>query len=188
MTNPTEVLRGLKLSFQEESPLKITTLLERHHKILKNAIAVLANRDAETIEKQLNLTLFLNVLAMHAKAEEETLYRELQKAEWMEARIEGIGAQNEHELVYRLASDFERLDYDAYWSEEVDAKAKVLASLVRNHLREEENVLFPLAKRILGEMALVRLADEYVVKCRHYLDADLHPSTLINWEPPALYY
>jgi hemerythrin-like domain-containing protein len=148
-------------------------LLEKHHEFLKESIPVLLDKVAPTDEKQHHLTRFLHLWNMHSKAEEETLYPALLNAPEREAHIEGLVCLDEHKIAKNFADELQNSDYESYWSEEVDAKAKVLANTVQNHIREEERHQFSVAKRDIHPDILIELSSEYLERCKHYLDLEI---------------
>ena len=150
-------------------------LLEKHHDFLEESLPVLMDKIAPIDEKQKHLTRFLHLWNMHAKAEEETLYQGLLDASALDAHLEGMWGQDEHLIARQLANELQELNYESNWSEEADAKAKVLASLVESHIEEEERNLFLTAKRDIDAQVLKNLKAEYLEKCKHYLDLELHP-------------
>jgi hypothetical protein len=74
---------------------------------------------------------------------------------------------------FQIAAEIENLNYEFDWSEEADSKAKVLASLVENHLLDAERSLFATARRTISVQDLNRLKMAYVEKCKDYLDHEL---------------
>ena len=99
-------------------------------------------------------------LAVHAQIEEEVFYPALREAgEADRARVEtGTG----HATIRRLA---EELRNAKHGDELADAKMKVLAEYVQNHVDEEESELFAEARsagfdlRALGDQLLARKAE-----------------------------
>ncbi len=157
----------------QNSQTEFTDLLKQHHHFLKESIVVLMDKESEVAEKQFHLSRFITLLDMHGKSEEETLYRNLRVHAEKEARLEGLGGQNEHEVAYQLSDELEDLNYDFIWSEEVDAKAKVLAGLVANHIREEENEMFPIAQKFFQQSEMKALVEDYIERCRVYLGDEM---------------
>lgn len=49
----------------------------------------------------------------------------------------------EHALADLLTAQLERASFERNWSDEVAAKAKVLAELVEHHLKQEEEITLP---------------------------------------------
>jgi hypothetical protein len=148
-------------------------LIERHHDYLEESIPVLTDKMAPIDEKQKHLTRFLHLLNMHTKAEEETVYQGLLASTERSAHLEGIACQNEHDLAAMLAEEVDALNFESNWSEEADAKARVLASLVENHIIDEERSLFSEVRRDIPAQILKKLRFEYIEKCKHYLDVEL---------------
>lgn len=175
MTSNLYDLPGLRKSLESDlkSAPDLISVLERHHDLLKKAIKVLRDKTANAADKQESLSEFIHVLNMHARAEEETLYETLIEAEDKESRISGMASRDEHDIAYQLADELTDMDFEGLWSDEIDAKAKVLASLVQNHLQEEESVLFPLAQKIIDQDERSELSKEYLQKCRDYLTLEL---------------
>lgn len=158
------------LEAEAKSEVDFISLLEKHHLYLKESIVVLMDRDATGKEKQFHLDRFLRLIDMHGKAEEETLYLSLMRNQMKEARLEGFAGLDEHDLAFQLGSELYEMNFDTDWTEETDAKAKVVAALVANHIKEEESHMFPLAKKDIEKSELRLLSREYILKCREYLD------------------
>jgi hemerythrin-like domain-containing protein len=177
-TPPTEseMLEELRLSIEEDSQNlpKFIGLLKKHHDYLQTGISILTDKEATVLEKQASLAQFLHVLNMHAQAEEETLYETLHHHENKDARLEGIAGQDEHDLAYQLGGELKDMAFEKIWSEEVDAKAKVLATLVLNHLQEEETTMFPIAQKSMGTDELNQLALDYLELCKSYLEIEIN--------------
>jgi hemerythrin-like domain-containing protein len=167
----------------DSSELDLISLLEVHHDYLNESISVLIDRNAFPSEKQLHLTRFSHLLMMHAKAEEETLYRSLQRADTREARLEGLAGQDEHNIAYQLIRELQDLSSGLTWSEDIDAKARVVAEVMANHIREEEGQMFPTAKRRVSGEELHSLSFEYLQKCKKFLDMEMKGSDM---RPPEM--
>lgn len=153
------------LSQDREEQIDFIDLLKKHHDFLGESIRVLLDKNAEVYEKQAHLERFIKLLDMHGLAEQETLYRTLQDNEEKEARLEGFSGQNEHDIAYQLADELIDMNFSDEWSEEIDAKAKVLATLVKAHIKEEESNMFVIARSDLAEEELNTLSDSYIDKC-----------------------
>lgn len=168
-----EVKASLELAEREETDF--IYLLKRHHDFLQESITVLNDPFAESYDKQWHLSRFLHLLSMHSRAEQETLYRNLAHAADKEARVQGVAGHEEHALAFQLGQELYGLSFEDAWSEEIDAKAKVLASLVAHHIQEEEREMFPIAERSLDESELNGLLEEYIHKCEGYLEIEMRP-------------
>ncbi len=169
----------MELDEASEQTPDFIEILKNHHDYLEESISVLTDVNASVADKQEHLSRFLILLDMHGHAEEETLYRRLISDDAKEARIEGLGGQDVHDVAYLMGDELLALDFTNVWNEQIESKAKVLANLVGNHLKEEEDVKFKVATKQFDAVAFDTLAKEYVIKCIQYLDADLTP-------PPAV--
>jgi len=156
-----EVARINKMDFM--------ALLKEHHDYLEESINIIMSKDATDTDKQVNLIRFFRLVEMHGKAEEETLYVHLRFNREREARLEGYGGQDEHDLAFQLEDELLRMGYLTTWNEEIAAKAKVVAVLVKNHIKEEESTMFPIALKDLNVSEIEVMRDDYVRKCKTYL-------------------
>lgn len=145
-------------------------LLVDHHGYLRESIVVLLDKDAQRVEKQFHLDRFLTLLDMHGHAEEATLYNCLVKNTSKDARLEGLSGRDEHLLAYQLAEELRSAGFEKEWTEDVNAKAKVLAGLLLNHIKEEEDEMFPTAKREIPSNELNLLINDYVDLCKGRLE------------------
>jgi hemerythrin-like domain-containing protein len=145
-------------------------LLKEHHDYLEESISVLMDNDATDADKQSHLIRFFRLLEMHGKSEQETLYISLKKNKEKEARLEGFGGQDEHDVAFQLEEELLAMGYLNDWNEEIAAKGKVVAGLVQKHIKEEESEMFPIAQNDIDESELEMLRDQYVTKCKTYLD------------------
>jgi hemerythrin-like domain-containing protein len=98
-----------------------------------------------------------NAITMHAKVEEEIFYPALR------AKIDDDDLMNEalveHNSAKQLIADIERLDGD---DPMLKACAMVLSEYINHHVREEENEMFPKARR--AKLDLERLAEEILTR------------------------
>ena len=165
----------LRASLQEDlsSEPDFINLLEKHHDYLEESISVLVDKDASTQEKQAHLGRFLTVLNMHSKAEEETLYQSLKHASEKEVRLGAISSQDEHNLAQQLSQELKAMNFKKLWSEDIDAKAQVLANLVHRHIAEEETQMFSSAEEAVGSVKMIVLTNLYLEKCKTYLDEEM---------------
>jgi hemerythrin superfamily protein len=147
-------------------------LLKEHHDFLSESISVLMDRDSTDFQKQEHLERFFRLLEMHGKAEQEVLYVHLKESSNKDARLEAYGAQDEHEIAFMLETELTGMGYKTQWTEAISAKAKVVAGLVKNHIKEEESVMFPLAVSSMTEEELEHMRDQYIQKCISYLVSD----------------
>lgn len=144
-------------------------LIRDHHDYLKESISILMDVEADVGKKKIHLNRFLTLLDMHTVAEEETLYEELKDNLDKTARIEALSAQREHDVAKELAAELRSLQLSQTWSEELDAKSKVIASLVMHHIDEEEGDLFEVAKNDITPQVAADLGLKYLDRCKTLL-------------------
>ncbi len=175
MNLDNSILVELKNSFQADVDNKtgLIEVIDKHHSYLEDCVAVLTDSETAVEDKQAYLYQFLHILHMHAKAEEETLYQTLRESDVKDARLESVVGQDEHNIIYQLASELRDLDFMVAWTEEIEAKAKVLSIIVQTHLEEEEQDMFPLIAECVSEIEIKRLASEYLAKCEDYLHYEM---------------
>jgi hemerythrin superfamily protein len=121
------------------------------------------------------------LLTPHARAEEELVYSAFATSE--EAKDPVTEGYEEHALVHLLCGQLkERAEVDDVWC----AKAKVMMDLVEHHVREEENEMFPKARKaIQGDEALA-LASEFLAgKERIARELGLPLPETLELPPPA---
>lgn len=92
-------------------------------------------------------------LTVHAALEEEVFYPTV-RAEVDDSDDVVLESVEEHRLVKRLVAELESGDPR---SEEYGAKATVLVELVRHHVEEEEDELFPEVRATMGRKRLQEL-------------------------------
>lgn len=171
MTYEKETLKHLRTSLDEEDDeTSIIPILENHHKYLKEYISILMDAETSAKDKQATATLFFPILNMHAKAEEEVFYHTLKNSTSKEVRMEGLHGEDEHQIAYELVDELKLMGAETSWSEEIDSKMRVLTGLLKNHLKEEEQVMFPMVEKMIPESKLMDLTDEYLDRCKIYLD------------------
>lgn len=191
MNYEKETLKHLRISLDEEDEeTSIIPIIENHHKYLKEYISILMNDETPPKDKQATASLFFPIFIMHAKAEEEVLYYDLKVSNNKDLRQEGLHAQDEHDIAYDLIDELKKMDIATSWSEEINSKMRVLTDLLKTHIREEELVMFPLVEKILSESKLIDLSDEYLNKCRVYLDMAMEdtPSEVSRSDVMTFFY
>lgn len=166
-------LEEVRMSLREigGSDTTFIDLLEIHHDFLEESIAVLMDAQAEVDEKQYHLDRFIKLLEMHGRAEQETLYLHLKDNPEKAARLEGFAGQDEHDIAFQISDELREMQFENDWSEEADAKAKVLANLVQQHIKEEESHMFPIARKNIPRSELAAMKPDYIEGCQGYLDS-----------------
>lgn len=190
----TEVhfLTDIRLGLHEDMTTKMcfVTLMTAHHDFIRESDNVLTRMDASEQDKQYHCYRFFRLLEMHAKAEEEVLYKELRSCNSKDVRVASYAAMDEHDVVFQLEKELLEMGYRELWTEQIEAKAKTVAVLVKNHLKDEEIELFPMAKKLITPERMEELKSHYIAKCKTYLDDSQMTSTdhpLVRVRPTELW-
>jgi hemerythrin-like domain-containing protein len=93
-------------------------------------------------------------LTVHELIEEEIFYPALR--DHPKAKDIVLEAYEEHNVVDSIMSELERLPVD---DETWGAKAKVMIENLRHHIEEEENEMFPTARRVFDADELTQLGE-----------------------------
>jgi hemerythrin superfamily protein len=117
-------------------------------------------------------------LAIHSAVEEMLFYPAVRTAALKtsvrtlkEAAETVLESLEEHHVVKWTLSELEKMDPE---DERYDAKFKVLMESVRHHVEEEQDELFPKARRLLGEDMLEELG-ERIEKAKKLAPTRPHP-------------
>ncbi len=138
----------------------ILQLIKDDHNLLRESIVVLKSEDAFQSEKKRQLERFLFNIKVHAKAEETSLYNNL--IELQEIRPDILVGFEEHNVADHLMMALDGQNFQPDWTDEIDAKAKVLAEIIEHHVEEEETELFPKIKSYLTKTELENLGVIYL--------------------------
>lgn len=137
----------------------IITLVKNDHKPLKEGIQILTSESSKPAQKKSALKKFLVDLKLHSKSEETALYDNVvDKKEVHDIVLEGY---EEHSVADLLADELEAFGFESDLSDELEAKAKVLAELVKHHIEEEEQELLVELKKAVSDEDLVQLGEAY---------------------------
>lgn len=127
-------------------------MLRDDHKTVERLFKLFEKGDLSVVPE------ICEALTVHADIEETVFYPAV-RAEGGDAK-EDIGeAVEEHHVVKILIAEIGQLSPD---DEAYKSKATVLMELVRHHVEEEEDDLFPTVRSELGRNRLLELGDEMV--------------------------
>jgi hemerythrin superfamily protein len=114
-------------------------------------------------------------LTLHTTLEETIFYPAFKaKTERnTDERDEVLEAFEEHAGAKDLIAKLERLDVR---DETYKAKLQVLGEMIRHHVEEEESVMFPEARRLLGNDELERLGEQIAAEKRKANEANGKPA------------
>jgi hemerythrin-like domain-containing protein len=138
----------------------IIQIIKDDHKPLKAGIKILKSESKSDSEKINALKQFLHDLEVHAKSEERSLYdNTVEEEEVREPILEGYV---EHALADLLSTQLKTADFAKNWTDELAAKAKVLAELVEHHIEEEEEEMLPDLRKAADKETLADLGAIYL--------------------------
>lgn len=118
-----------------------TTLLRADHQLVSELFAQYAKARSAPKKKQLVAQICAE-LSVHTQVEEEIFYPAVQRALKDKALVPE--ATVEHATLKDLIAQVEGIEPDG---EMFDAKIKVLAEYVKHHVDEEQDEMFPQAKK-----------------------------------------
>lgn len=122
------------------------TLLEADHKIV-SALFKQYDKAIQATEKKELVSEICKELTIHAQVEEEIFYPQVKQAL---KDVELIPeARVEHATLKDLIAQVNNVEPDG---EDFDAKIKVMSEYVKHHVKEEEDEIFPKAKKTKLDM------------------------------------
>jgi hemerythrin superfamily protein len=145
-----DALSEKKHASEKEDASAIDLLEEDHDNVRKLFEEFRDLEDEETAEKRRLFTAMDEELTVHSTVEEEIFYPAVKNQSDEDAQRLVLEAIEEHAIVKNLLDEIRELDAT---NEEFDAKMKVLMESVEHHAEEEEDDIFPKAKK-LGADAL----------------------------------
>jgi hemerythrin superfamily protein len=144
-------------SIQKKRPsLEVYEKLKKDHRKVESLFKKLLKTDEEdTKEREEIFTQIHAELEAHAQAEEKLFYPRTEEFE--KTHDLTLEAYEEHRLVKQLLSELDEMDKGTdVWS----AKAQVLSELVKHHVKEEEDEIFPKSKKIFTKEESAEIAGE----------------------------
>ncbi|MEO6708037.1 MAG: hemerythrin domain-containing protein [Planctomycetota bacterium] len=137
--------------------------LTADHKLLRGLLSDLESTTDRGAKKRSDILSRLQAaIRAHAKVEEEIFYPAFQHAaKSKEDTAKFLEATEEHGLVDIVLPD---LEGTSPTSEVFGAKAKVLKDLIEHHAKEEEDEMFPRARKLLGKQRLGDLGAEMAAR------------------------
>ena len=127
-------------------PQEATALLKADHKAVSALFAAYEKARAPNMKKKL-VAKICTELSVHAQVEDEIFYPAVKAA--LKDKVLVPEAVVEHATLKDLISQIEGKEPDG---EMFDAKVKVLSEYVKHHVKEEQNEMFPKAKKTKLDM------------------------------------
>jgi hemerythrin-like domain-containing protein len=101
----------------------------------------------------------MSKLLAHSHAEQNVLYKKMEKSENEKSRTFAYEGENEHQIVEQQLQQMARARNKA--SEQWTAQASVLQDLIEHHVEEEESTGFSCARSEFDSAALEKMADQF---------------------------
>ena len=132
--------------------------LHQDHEEVSELIEQLLNTD-EAKERTLLFKDIMTKLLAHSHAEQNVLYKKMEKSDDDETRSFAFEGDNEHMIVEQQLKQMSRARNKA--SEQWTAQATVLRELVNHHVKEEEGTGFTCARREFDSEQLEKLGEQF---------------------------
>ncbi len=138
--------------------MNVIELLKRdHQKVNKLLEHLLDSSNNDTEQREKDFTNLIYELAKHTRFEESSFYPLLKnKSETKDLIRESYA---EHNMVEKIIDEMQDLAFD---DEKWGAKLVLLQESIAHHVKEEEQELFPKAKKILDSNQLEELGKQLI--------------------------
>jgi hemerythrin-like domain-containing protein len=140
MARNQKVIEQEDEEMSEESSANVLEMLKEDHQKVKQLFEEFDNADGRA--RQGIVEEALKALEIHSKIEEALVYPAIREAIEEEETVDE--ANEEHHVVTLLIKELRKMKGSA---EGYRAKFKVLSELVKHHIEEEENEMFPQAEQ-----------------------------------------
>jgi hemerythrin-like domain-containing protein len=166
------------LPMMSEKSANIVDLLLLDHQFLKDCIETLTDEDADRSKIASTGKKFLAVLEKHSKGEKKTIYADLeQRREFHFAIVE---SEIEHGLVdMKVRMLKPKFAHIHRANDQLAAEIKVVAELVKHHIREEESELLPKVNDLVAEDKLLELGSRFL-KIRQFTPEELQDYPMLD--------
>jgi hemerythrin-like domain-containing protein len=127
--------------------MKATDLLKKQHREVKGLFKKIEKTENARERRQL-MDQIAEALKMHTRIEEEVFYPAVRGIGTKKAEEMIAEALEEHHVVDLVLVELPKVDPE---DERFEAKMTVLSELVEHHADEEEEEMFPVAEKKLGD-------------------------------------
>ena len=125
-------------------------------------VSDLIDRMIKTEDAKERTSMFKEIMSMllaHSQAEQNVLYRKMQKSDDEKTRSFVYEGDNEHQIVEQQLQQMSRARNKG--GEQWTAQATVLRELVNHHVKEEESTGFTCARREFDSETLEKLGEQF---------------------------
>jgi hemerythrin superfamily protein len=141
---------------REDNGMKATALLKRQHREVEKLFSTALKTQNPNTRRQATDSI-IKVLEHHTQIEEDIFYPAVREIGTKKAEDMIGEAYEEHHVVKLVLAELPSVDPKA---DNFEAKMTVLKELVGHHVKEEEDEMFPMAEKKLGEDRSSELAEE----------------------------
>lgn len=113
----------------------------------------------ESAERNKLFKDMMNMLLAHSQAEQNVLYKKMEKSDDEKARMFALEGENEHKIVEQQLEQMAKARNKA--SEQWTAQLTVLRELVNHHVREEESTGFSCARSEFDREQLEKMGEQF---------------------------
>ena len=136
--------------------MKATKLLKQQHREVEKLFSQALKTDNPKTRQRARDSI-IEALEHHAQIEESVFYPAVREVGTKKAE-EMIGeAFEEHHVVKLVLAELPKLDPNA---DNFESKMTVLKELIEHHVEEEEDEMFPMAERRLGDERMAELGEQ----------------------------
>ena len=116
-------------------------------------------KNESSVERTRLFKEMMGMLLAHSRAEQNVLYKKMEKSDDEKTRKFAFEGTNEHQIVEQQLRQMARARNKA--SEQWTAQLTVLRELVNHHIKEEESTGFTGARREFERDELAKLGDQF---------------------------
>jgi hemerythrin superfamily protein len=157
------------------------TLLKADHAAVKKLFAQEKKATKDDDKKQDIFNQIRDALTVHATIEEEIFYPAVKKTRSEHMKDEVREGYEEHRQIEALLAKIASITpADETWG----MKVKVLQEDVEHHVKDEEDEMFPDARKFLGEKRLMELGSELDAR-KQYLEENPASSPTVDKQTAA---
>lgn len=150
------------------------------HGYVKECIEVLTDEDEQKRTKLKYAKGFLDALKKHSLSEKKAVYSHLKEVDDFRPQI--LEGEIEHGIVdSKVKMLIPKISAARSLSAELEAELKVLAELVKHHLKEEEDKMLPMMKDQIDNSILNEMGYLFLLH-RQFTDKDLEGSPELREE------
>lgn len=132
--------------------------LHYDHEEVSGLIEQIMNTE-ESSERTPLFKEMMNMLLAHSHAEQQVLYKKLEKSDDDKARMFALEGTNEHQIVEQQLQQMAKARNKA--TEQWTAQLTVLRELVNHHVREEESTGFSCARSEFDKEQLEKFGQQF---------------------------